>query len=114
MAPWVLTLYGLYLALAFGGRILLQLRRTGSTGFKGLGGRPHSAEWTGGVLFVVAFLFGLAAPLLDLAGAMEPIAVLDRPLVHALGFALSFAGLVGTLLPRRTTASPDASLVRSV
>ena len=41
MALWALGLYALYLALAFGGRPLLQLR---STGFKGISGRPLSAE----------------------------------------------------------------------
>ncbi len=98
MALWALALYVLYLALAFGGRTLLQLRSTGSTGFKGISGRPLSAEWTGGVLFVAAFLLGLAAPLLGLAGALEPFAVLDGSIGHALGFVLFFAGLAGTLL----------------
>ena len=40
MAPWALALYALFVALAFGGRTLLQLR---CTGFKGLSGRPISA-----------------------------------------------------------------------
>jgi protein-S-isoprenylcysteine O-methyltransferase Ste14 len=97
MALWALALYVLYLALAFGGRTLLQLRSTGSTGFKGISGHAFSAEWTGGVLFVAAFLLGLAAPVLDLAGALESVAVLDGTLGYALGFVLFFAGLVGTL-----------------
>jgi protein-S-isoprenylcysteine O-methyltransferase Ste14 len=97
MAPWALALYALYVALAFGGRTLLQLRRTGSTGFKGLSGRPLSAEWTGGVLFIAALLLDLAAPLLGLAGALEPISVMDRAVWQALGFVLFFAGLAGTL-----------------
>ena len=74
MAAWALALCVLYLVLAFGGRTLLQLRRTGSTGFKGISGRPFSIEWTGGILFAVAVLLGLAAPVLTLAGAMEPAA----------------------------------------
>ena len=95
MAPWALALYVLYLALAFGGRTLVQLR---STGFKGISGRPFSAEWSGGVLFVAAVLLGLAAPVLDLAGTIEPVAILDGPVGHAFGFVLFFAGLAGTLL----------------
>ncbi len=55
MAAYALALYVLYLALAFGARTVLQLRRTGSSGVKGISGRPGSAEWTGGVLFVFAF-----------------------------------------------------------
>jgi protein-S-isoprenylcysteine O-methyltransferase Ste14 len=98
MAPWALALCVLYLALAFGGRTLLQLRTTGSTGFKGIGGRSGSPEWLGGVLFVSALMLGLGAPVLTLAGALEPVAFLDGPAWHALGFVLFFAGLAGTLL----------------
>ena len=93
-----LVLLALYLALAFGWRTLVQLRSTGSTGFKGISGRPFSAEWAGGVLFVAAVVLFLAAPLLALAGVAEPIAALDGPLGHALGFVLFFAGLTGTLV----------------
>lgn len=98
MALWAIVLYAVYLALAFGGRALLQLRRTGSTGLRGISGRPLSAEWIGGVLFVAASVLVLAAPVLDLAGVLSPIAALDRPVVHALGFLLFAAGLAGTLL----------------
>lgn len=61
-------------------------------------GDPSPAEWTGGVLFVAAFLLILAAPLLGLAGALEPVSVLDGSIGYALGFVLFFAGLAGTLL----------------
>ena len=98
MADWALAFYALYAALAFGGRALLQFYFTGSTGFKGISGRPGSAEWTGGVLFVVAALLLLAAPLFELDGALRPVSLLDEPAWHALGFALFFAGLAGTLL----------------
>ena len=98
MALWSLILYALHLALPLGGRALLQRRRTGSTGFVGLGGRRGSVERIGGVLFVVAAILVLAAPLLDLAGGLEPIADLGRPIGHVPGFVLFSAGLVGTLL----------------
>ena len=98
MALWFLILYTLYLMLAFVGRALLQLRRTGSMGFAGIGGRRGSVEWTGGVLFVAASVLVLAAPVLDLAGALEPIAVLDGSVGHAFGFVLFSVGLAGTLL----------------
>lgn len=93
-----MLLYALYASLAIGGRALLQLRRTGSTGLVGVGGRRGSVERIGGVLFVAASGPVLAAPLLDLAAALEPVAALDRPVAHALGFVLFFAGLAGTLL----------------
>ncbi len=105
MEFWFLVLYLLYLGLALAGRALLQLRLTGSTGFRGVSGQPLSAEWTGGVLFVAASPLVLAAPLLDLAGVLKPGAALDHPVGHALGFVLFFTGLVGTLLAQGVMGS---------
>lgn len=97
MAGLALVAYGLYLALAFGVRTLLQVRRTGSSGFKGVSGRVGSSEWLAGVLFVVALLIGAAAPVLALADIVEPIAALDETALHVIGVALFLAGLAGTL-----------------
>ncbi len=96
MATLALILYGVYLALAFGLRILIQLRRTGSTGFHGLGGRPGSAEWIAGVGFTVALLVGAAAPLLALLDLVEPFGALDVTAVHVVGFVLAVAGIAAT------------------
>lgn len=60
VALLTITLLVLYFALAFGARTVRQLHSTRSTGFKGTSGRPGSAEWFGGVLFVVALILGLA------------------------------------------------------
>lgn len=98
MAAYALALFAVYLALAFGARTVLQLRRTGSSGFKGISGRPGSAEWVGGVLFVFAFGLGLAAPVLDLLGVVEPIAFLGGLPFRILGFAMFGLGLAGTLI----------------
>jgi protein-S-isoprenylcysteine O-methyltransferase Ste14 len=97
MATVALISYGIYLALAFGLRTAVQLRTTGSSGFKGIGGRPGSAEWTAGVLFVVALAVGALAPVLALADVLGPIPALDVPAAHAAGIALFAAGLAGTL-----------------
>lgn len=97
MAAVALAAYALYMALAFGLRTVVQLRRTGSSGFEGVSGRPGSAEWWAGVLFVVAIAVGLAAPLLALTGVVEPVAVLDVTFVHAAGIVLFVAGLAATL-----------------
>jgi protein-S-isoprenylcysteine O-methyltransferase Ste14 len=97
MATWALILFAVYMALAFGLRILIQLRRTGSTGFHGIGGRPGSAEWLVGVGFAAAGLFGLVAPVLALLGWVEPIASLDTSAVHVFGTALALSGIAGTL-----------------
>ena len=98
MAGLALALLAAYVALAFGARTALQLRHTGSTGFKGVSGRPGSAEWAGGVLFVFALGLGLAAPVLDLAGVVDPVGFLDGRVGHALGFVLYALGLAGTLV----------------
>jgi protein-S-isoprenylcysteine O-methyltransferase Ste14 len=98
MATVALIAYALYLALAFGLRTVLQLRTTGSSGFSGISGRPGSAEWTGGVLFVVALVLGMAAPLLALVGVAAPIDELDSPAGHAAGIVLFAVGLAGTLV----------------
>jgi protein-S-isoprenylcysteine O-methyltransferase Ste14 len=96
MAVLALTLYAAYLLLAFGLRTLIQLRRTGSTGFHGLGGRPGSAEWIAGVGFTVALLLGAAAPVLALLDVVEPIAALDVTALHVVGLVLALAGIAGT------------------
>jgi protein-S-isoprenylcysteine O-methyltransferase Ste14 len=73
--------------LAFGLRSWLHWRQTGSTGFRGLSGRPGSLEWTGGALFIVACFAGPAAPFLGARWTPWPVA----------GMALFLAGLAGTL-----------------
>jgi protein-S-isoprenylcysteine O-methyltransferase Ste14 len=97
MAALALGAYALYMGLAFGLRTVIQLRRTGSSGFEGISGRPGSAEWSAGVLFVVAIAVGVAAPVLALLGIAEPIEALDTTSVHALGIVLFAVGLAGTL-----------------
>jgi protein-S-isoprenylcysteine O-methyltransferase Ste14 len=95
---WVaLGSYVLYLAVALVLRSIVQLRRTGSTGFKGMSGAPGSLEWSAGVLFGVALIVGVLAPVLEVAGVVEPIAFLDGPVGHAVGLALFAFGLAGTL-----------------
>ena len=93
-----LVAYALYLALAFGLRTLLQIRRTGSSGFKGVSGRVGSPEWLAGVLFVTALAIGAAAPVLALADVAEPFEALDKTAVNAVGIALYVVGLAGTLV----------------
>ncbi|HEX2162062.1 MAG TPA: isoprenylcysteine carboxylmethyltransferase family protein [Thermoleophilaceae bacterium] len=97
MAALALGAYALYMALAFGLRTAVQLRRTGASGFEGVSGRPGSAEWWAGVLFAVAIAVGVTAPLLALLGIVEPVRAFDVTAVHAVGVVLFGAGLAGTL-----------------
>jgi protein-S-isoprenylcysteine O-methyltransferase Ste14 len=96
MAELALALYIVYLGIAFGLRTAIQLRRTGSTGFHGLGGRPGSAEWLAGVGFAVALVLGVAAPVLALADIVEPIEALDTGALHTAGIVLAVLGIAAT------------------
>ena len=53
-----------------------------------ISGRPGSAEWTGGVLFAVALGLGLAAPVLDLLGVIDPLAFFDGLPFRVVGLAM--------------------------
>ena len=93
MAVLALVLYAVWFVLAFGVRTILAIRRTGDSGFRGLSGKPLSMEWTAGVLFTVALVVGVAAPIADLAG-LEPV---DLPL-QPVGVAIAAVGIILTLL----------------
>ena len=105
MAELALILYGVFLLLAFGWRTWLQVRRTGSSGFHGISGAPGSAEWLGGVLFVVALILGVLAPVLAIADVVEPIDALDQGAVHGFGLALALLGILGTLVAQTSMGS---------
>lgn len=94
-----LALYGFWLLSAFGVRTLIQRRRTGDSGFRGLSGTPGSAPWWAGVLFVAALLGAAAAPAATLAGL--PVFIDDAWAVHAIGVAITALGIVGTLGAQR-------------
>lgn len=96
MATVALAIYALYLLVTFGLRILIQVRRTGATGFHGLGGRPGSAEWLAGVGFTGALLVGATAPLLALLDLVEPVAALDTEAAHLAGLVLAVGGIGAT------------------
>lgn len=97
MATLALVLYALFVALGFGLRSLIQFRRTGSTGFRGIARRSGPAEWIAGVGFVAAALLGFAAPVLVLIDSIEPISSLDSSAVHVLGIVLALLGIAATL-----------------
>ena len=96
MAPAALSLYGVWFVVAFGVRTLIQLRRTGDTGFKGLGGHPGTLEWFAGVLFTVALVVGVAAPGVALVG-LDPIHAFDVGWVNWAGVVMATIGVAATL-----------------
>jgi protein-S-isoprenylcysteine O-methyltransferase Ste14 len=97
MGRVALGCYAVYGALALGLRSIIQLRRTGSTGLKGVSGSPGSLEWFAGVLFGVAVVIGVLAPVLDVTDLLEPIRAIDGPGAHAVGLVLFGLGLAATL-----------------
>lgn len=94
MGKLALALYALYLALAFGLRGWLQWRRTGDAGFRFGAFAASPAERAGGILFVLALVLALAAPVLELLGALQAFEALRAPVLGAL---LSVLGIAGTL-----------------
>lgn len=93
-AVLALVVYVAGLVLAFGLRTFVHWRATGSTGFRGISGRPGSVAWWGGVLFPVALVLGLVAPVLALTGATPPVGVLPAPVLAVAGLVVGVAGVV--------------------
>ena len=96
-----LALYVVGLLLAFGMRTWMQWRTTGTTGFRGISGRPGSLTWWGGVLFPVALLLGLAAPVLVLTGTTPRLPLPAYAVVATVGLLLGLGGLAVTLEAQR-------------
>ena len=95
MKTQLLMLYVLlYVLTAFGGRALLQWKRTGSTGFRGLSGRPGSLAWLGGIALSAGFIAVLAAPFVAHAGALS---FSEFALAAPVAWLCLAVGIVGTL-----------------
>jgi protein-S-isoprenylcysteine O-methyltransferase Ste14 len=97
MAGWAVGLLIVYLLFAFGVRVAVSLRTTGSTGISNLTGAPP-LELLGGGLFALAVVMGSANPVLVLSDALEPIDGLDTTALHTIGFVLCAVGIAGTFL----------------
>lgn len=98
MMPWLaLSLFAVFVVLGFGWRSCVQRRRTGSTGFRGISGRPGSAEWLGGVGLIAALAGAVAAPALQLAGVVRPLPVLTASWIQLVGVAVAVVGIGATV-----------------
>jgi protein-S-isoprenylcysteine O-methyltransferase Ste14 len=93
-----LALFTAALAVLFGLRSWSQRRRTGSTGFRGISGRPLSVAWTGGVLFIIALILGVAGPLLAVTGLVPTEAAtgwrVAGLLIALVGFCAALVGQI--------------------
>jgi protein-S-isoprenylcysteine O-methyltransferase Ste14 len=97
MPALALALFLLYGLLAFGVRMAVQFRRTGSTGFAGLHGATRM-EWVCGSLLVLAIVLCTAGPALELANVLRPIEALTGRLADTLGIALASLGILSTVV----------------
>lgn len=88
--------YVVYLLVAFVARTVIQVRRTGDTGFRGLSGKPGAPEWWAGVLFAVALVVGFAAPIAGLLG-LRTLGWVDHLPINIIGLVLAVAGIALTL-----------------
>ncbi|MGA5215268.1 methyltransferase family protein [Streptomyces cinereoruber] len=91
-----LVLFLGWAVIAFGVQAAMQRRRTGDAGFRGISGRPGSASWWAGVLFVLALIGGAAAPIAALAD-LAPISALESTPIRVTGLILALAGIAATL-----------------
>jgi protein-S-isoprenylcysteine O-methyltransferase Ste14 len=92
-----LILWSAFGLLGFVGRILIQIRTTGSTGVVGVGGTGDAIEWLNGALFVGSLASGVVAAVLQLNDGIEPVDALDTTGSQVVGIALYGAGLAGVL-----------------
>lgn len=104
MAAAALGLYVVWFVLAFVVRSVIQVRRTGDSGFRGLGRDASGLERTAAVLFVVALLVGAAGPISALAG-LDPVPALDAAWVGIVGAVVAGAGVLATLLAQLSMGS---------
>lgn len=96
MAAAALVLYGVSLTITFGVRVVVQVRRTGSTGLHGLAPDAGLLEWLAGGLFIAGLLMGGMAPILALLDVLEPIPALDGAVGNAIGLVLAVGGIALT------------------
>ncbi len=96
MALLALLLYAAFIALAFVWRGVIQYRRTGDHGYRGLSGAPGSAAWWGGALFAIALALSFAAPIAELSGLAARFAL--PPAAGLLGLAAMGLGAAATLV----------------
>ena len=92
-----LVLFAVFALLGFGWRSWEQRRRTGSTGFRGITGRPGSIEWSAGVGFIVAEAVAVFAPILQLIGVVSPLGFLHAPWIQITGAVIAVIGIATTV-----------------
>lgn len=101
MPELTLGLWAVYFAVALGARVAQHRRRTGRTGLIGPRGHSGVAQPLGEGVELLAFVLGVAAPILALADVAEPVDALDTSAVKVLGILLFALGLAGIVVSQR-------------
>ncbi|ORB66340.1 methyltransferase family protein [Mycolicibacterium tusciae] len=97
MPTIALVLFAAFALLGFGWRSWEQRRRTGSTGFRGISGRPGSVEWFAGVGFIISMGIAVFAPILQMLGVVAPVSFLHAPWIQIAGAVVAVIGIVTTV-----------------
>jgi protein-S-isoprenylcysteine O-methyltransferase Ste14 len=92
-----LVLFAVFALLGFGWRSWEQRRRTGSTGFRGITGRPGSLEWFAGVGFIISMGVAVFGPILQLLGVVSPLGFLHTPWIQITGAVIAVLGIATTV-----------------
>ncbi len=95
MPVLALTLALIWFLVLFVLRSILQWHRTGSTGVHLFSGPVVSTQWFAGMLAAAASLFGVAGPIAQLVGWIDPYLWLDHSTTHFAGIGLYTVGLLG-------------------
>jgi protein-S-isoprenylcysteine O-methyltransferase Ste14 len=103
MAALLIHLVGL--AVVFGLRTWLQIRRTGSSGFHGISGEPGSLRWWAGISFVAALVLGLAALVLAATDVVPRPRGTTADTAGAVGLVMALVGFAGVLAAQTGTGS---------
>ena len=101
-----IVLFAVFALLGFGWRSWEQRRRTGSTGFHGISGRPGSIEWLAGVGFIVSMGVAIFAPILQLLGVVAPLGALHAPWIQFIGIVVAVIGIAATVYAQLAMSHP--------
>jgi protein-S-isoprenylcysteine O-methyltransferase Ste14 len=99
-----LGLYVVWFGLAFVGRMLLQLRRTGDSGWRAISAPLGSADGVARGLFVLGLALGAAAPIAHLAD-LSPVEILDNGWLKAFGLVCAVVGVGATVIAQLAMGS---------
>ena len=101
MAAAALGLWILHTAVNLVARIVIHYRGTGRSGLVGVSGRLGAVELAAGLVQVAAIALGVAAPLLDLNGRVDPVDALDLDALRWAGLPLGLAAVAGVAVAQQ-------------